>query len=68
VSCIRAGGLDVAAFTAGLGRRGFAISNGYGPLKGETFRIGHMGDHTEEGLERLLAAADEVLSELRCAD
>ncbi|MCZ6596228.1 MAG: aminotransferase class V-fold PLP-dependent enzyme [Planctomycetota bacterium] len=61
VSCIRAGSLDVAAFVAGLKERGFEISNGYGPLKGETFRIGHMGDHSEEGLEELLAAADEVL-------
>ena len=64
VSCVRAGQVDVAALTAGLKQRGYEISNGYGPLKGETFRIGHMGDHTEAGLEELLAAADEVLAEL----
>ena len=63
VSCIRSGNIDVAALTAGLLDQGFAISNGYGPLKGETFRIGHMGDHTEAGLEELLAAADEVLGD-----
>jgi len=62
VSCIRADGVDVAALVAGLAERGLSISNGYGPLKGETFRIGHMGDHTEEGLAQLLAAADEVLT------
>lgn len=62
VSCIQAGGVDVAALTAGLSERGFEISNGYGPLKGKTFRIGHMGDHTEKGLEELLAAADDVLA------
>jgi aspartate aminotransferase-like enzyme len=61
VSCIRAGALDIAALTAGLLERGLAISNGYGPLKGQTFRIGHMGDHTEDGLAELLAAADEIL-------
>ena len=61
VSCIRAGDLDVAALTAGLAERDLQISNGYGPLKGQTFRIGHMGDHTEEGLEALLAAMDDVL-------
>jgi len=65
VSCLRAGSLDVAAFAKGLEARGLQISNGYGPLKGETFRIGHMGDHTEAGLEDLLTNADEVLRSLR---
>ena len=64
VSCIRAGHVDVAAFAAALKTKGFEISNGYGPLKGATFRIGHMGDHTEAGLETLLQAADEALGEL----
>ena len=62
VSCLSAGGIDVAALIAGLADRGHAIGNGYGPLKGETFRIGHMGDHGEADLEELLAAADEVLA------
>lgn len=61
VSCVRAGDVDVAALVAGLKERGYEISNGYGALKGQTFRIGHMGDHTEAGLAELLAAADEVL-------
>ena len=65
VSCIAAGGLDVGLFVSGLKERGEEIGNGYGTLKGQTFRIGHMGDHTEEGLERLLAAADEVLAKIR---
>lgn len=62
VSCIRAGDLDVAALVGALDERGFQISNGYGDLKGKTFRIGHMGDHTEAGLEELLAAMDAVLA------
>jgi aspartate aminotransferase-like enzyme len=62
VACINAGSLDVASFVAGLAERDFQISNGYGDLKGKTFRIGHMGDHTEEGLEALLSAADQVLA------
>ncbi len=62
VSCVRAGHLDVQALVAGLAHRGYAISNGYGDLKGKTFRIGHMGDHSEQGLNGLLAAADEVLA------
>ena len=62
VSCIRAGEIDVAQLTAGLAARGYEISNGYGDLKGKTFRIGHMGDHDLQGLDELLAAADDVLS------
>jgi len=61
VSCLRAGEIDVAALIAGLKQRGHEIGNGYGKLKGVTFRIGHMGDHTEESLEELLSAADAVL-------
>lgn len=62
VSCIAAGSIDVASLVAGLKERDLLISNGYGDLKGKTFRIGHMGDHTEEGLNELLAAADDVLA------
>ena len=64
VSCISAGDLDVAGLVKGLKERELEISNGYGDLKGRTFRIGHMGDHTEAELEQLLAAADEVIAAL----
>jgi aspartate aminotransferase-like enzyme len=37
-------------------KSGFVVSGGYGKLKGITFRIGHMGDHSVEGVERLLAS------------
>lgn len=62
VSCIRSGSVDVPALIAGLKQRGHEIGNGYGRLKNETFRIGHMGDHTERDLAELLAAADDVLA------
>ena len=62
VSCISAGDVDVKALIAGLKREGHEIGNGYGRLKDVTFRIGHMGDHDEEGLDALLAAADRVLA------
>ena len=61
VSCLSAGGLDVAKLIDALKKRGHEIGNGYDKLKGLTFRIGHMGDHGEEGLEELLHAANEVL-------
>ncbi len=62
VSCLTAPTLDIAAFVSGLKARGHEISNGYGDLKDKTLRIGHMGDHTLEGLEELLATADEVIA------
>ncbi len=37
------------------------ISNGYGPLKGKTFRIAHMGDTRPPELEQLLDAIDDFL-------
>ena len=54
---------DVPAesFTAGVAKRGIVVGNGYGKLKSSTFRIGHMGDHTMETLERCLAACSTVL-------
>ncbi len=62
VTCVRnTRSLDVAGFAKRLKARGYAISNGYGRLKEATFRIGHMGDHTVEGVRRLLATMDEIL-------
>jgi aspartate aminotransferase-like enzyme len=42
--------------------RGWVVGGGYGKLKDSTFRIGHMGDHTVDELEELLAVLDEVLT------
>jgi aspartate aminotransferase-like enzyme len=61
ISCIRADGIATPAFLTGLQQAGFQIGNGYGALKNKTFRVGHMGDHTEERLDALLAAAERVL-------
>ncbi|HEX8695440.1 MAG TPA: alanine--glyoxylate aminotransferase family protein [Longimicrobium sp.] len=44
-----------------LKERGWTIGGGYGPLKETTIRIGHMGDHTVDGLDALLAEIEEVL-------
>ncbi len=40
------------------------IDGGYGPLKGKTFRIGHMGDETPETIREVLAALDDGLKSL----
>ncbi len=46
---------------AGMTERGWTLGTGYGRLKDTTFRIGHMGDHTVDELDALLAALEEVL-------
>lgn len=40
---------------AGMLERGWVVGSGYGKLKDSTFRIGHMGDHTVDELDELLA-------------
>lgn len=47
-----------------VGERGYVIGSGYGQLKKSTFRVGHMGDHTVEGLSHCLDVVSEVLSKL----
>lgn len=44
--------------------RGYVIGSGYGRLKDETIRVGHMGDHTREGLAGCLAAVEDALGEV----
>jgi len=54
-------GIDVPALQAYLKGRGMAIADGYGPLKGRTFRIAHMGDLTPAEVEELLTTIDDFL-------
>ena len=51
------GGEIVSALAA----RGFTIATGYGDLKQRCIRIGHMGDHTVDELEALLAETEDVM-------
>jgi predicted phosphoserine aminotransferase len=50
------------SLAAAVKERGYQIATGYGRMKDETFRIGHMGDHTEAALEGLLDVLTEVLA------
>ena len=52
---------NLAALGKELSARGYQFSNGYGKLKGQAFRIAHMGDRTPEELAEYLAAIDDVL-------
>jgi aspartate aminotransferase-like enzyme len=45
-----------------LADRGWTIASGYGELKHDTIRIGHMGDHTVSELEELLGVLEEVVA------
>lgn len=46
----------------GVAVRGFTIGRGYGAMQDSTIRIGHMGDHTVDGLSRCLDALAAVLA------
>jgi predicted phosphoserine aminotransferase len=55
-------GMDIPALEADLQCRGIVISDGYGRLRGSTFRIAHMGDLTPAEIEDVLSAIDEFLN------
>jgi aspartate aminotransferase-like enzyme len=55
VSCFHASGRDVKQMAERASAAGYKIDQGYGDLKGKTFRIGHMGDHTVARLQQCLA-------------
>ena len=62
VTCVEnTRGISVADLNAELGRQHVMLSNGYGKLKENTFRIGHMGDTQEWELRGLLATVDRIL-------
>jgi aspartate aminotransferase-like enzyme len=54
-------GWDGPGLAAAVKQHGYQIATGYGRMKDETFRIGHMGDHTVDGLDGLLAVLSRVL-------
>jgi len=46
------------------GRTGHAFDDGYGKIKGKTFRIAHMGDMSVADLEELFSIAGKILATL----
>jgi aspartate aminotransferase-like enzyme len=50
--------------TEAIKARGFTVGGGYGDLKEATIRIGHMGDHTVDGLTKCLHACETAIVEL----
>ncbi len=54
--------IDFTALNSYLRARGMTISNGYGKLKDQTFRIAHMGDLTPADVQTLLEAMSAFLA------
>jgi aspartate aminotransferase-like enzyme len=57
-------GMTGPEVTAAVKSRGITVGGGYGRLSSSTFRIGHMGDHTLDGLERCLHICEAAIAEL----
>ena len=63
IGVLNRGPVDYDSFNSKLKAAGYEISNGYGEVKEKTFRIGHMGDATPEGVKKLLSVMDGILEE-----
>lgn len=56
--------LNGDAIVKEVAKAGYVIGGGYGKLKPTTIRIGHMGDHTLAGVERVLGVVREAVGGL----
>ncbi len=62
VTCVsNTRGIEVSALNKYLATRHLHISDGYGALKGKTFRIAHMADLTEADMQELFSAMNDFL-------
>jgi aspartate aminotransferase-like enzyme len=57
-------GLATKEVREAITARGFTVGGGYGELSETSFRMGHMGDHTVEGVKRCLQACESAIAEL----
>lgn len=57
-------GISTKEAREAISARGFTVGGGYGQLADTTIRIGHMGDHTVDGLKRCLQACEQAIAEL----
>ena len=65
LSCVRnTREIDLAGLKKKLAERGYAFDDGYGKIKGTTFRIAHMGDMVRSDLDGLFTAIIECMPEL----
>lgn len=54
--------VDISGAKKEMAKRGYSIDDGYGKIKGKTFRIAHMGDCTLPELREMLGQLDQVLN------
>jgi len=54
---------NIAALNRFMATRQIRLANGYGQLKGKTFRVAHMGEIQLKDLEDLLLSIDEFLAQ-----
>lgn len=54
---------DISALNRFMAPKQVRLANGYGALKGKTFRIAHMGEIQMSDLEQLLSLMDEFLAQ-----
>lgn len=57
--------IDYSEMVSQMLMKGYRIVNGYGDLRGKTFRIGHMGEITLKDLEEMLEVLTDIISKLR---
>lgn len=62
-SCLEVPGrANGRALVKALRKEGWQIGTGYGPLKQSTIRIGHMGDHTPDSVQEMLATLETIVA------
>ena len=60
-SVLNSRAVDLEALKQQVGERGYAMDNGYGKIKNQTFRIPHMADMTAADLQEYFAVLEELL-------
>jgi aspartate aminotransferase-like enzyme len=53
--------IDIKALNGFLKSKGMQISDGYGPLKGQTFRIAHLGEIQMRDVNEVLERIDDFV-------
>jgi len=57
--------IEDVAFRNEMRRRGIVVASTLGPLKGKGFRVGHMGNVTEDNVMSTIGAVEATLRNLR---
>lgn len=59
-------GVEDVAFRSEMKKRGIIVASALGPLKGKCFRVGHMGNVSQNDLLSTIAAIETTLKALGC--